>query len=87
MTRIKSSDDITYEQLTSMEKYALCDAAEAHGEIVALMGSREDKRDYASLASKGLLKPVMIKSGRSPEYAYRITQKGWEVYHNREEQP
>lgn len=80
-------DEITYEQLDSMERYALCDAAEAHGETVALMGTRESKRSYESLARKGLLKPVMIKSGRSPEYGYRMSERGWAVYNNRSEQP
>ena len=80
-------DDITYEQLDALERWALCDAAEAHGEMVGLMGTREDKRDYEELARKGLLKRVMIKSGRSPEYAYLMTEKGWYVYSNRKEQP
>jgi gamma-glutamylcyclotransferase (GGCT)/AIG2-like uncharacterized protein YtfP len=73
-------DDITWEELDSMERYALSDAVEARGEVVALTGEREDVRDYENLAQKGLLESVLIKSGRWPRFGYRITQKGYEVY-------
>ena len=31
---------------------------------------------YGRLYSKGLIAPSMIKSGRNPEYAYRLTKDG-----------
>ena len=78
MRHKRYGDEITFETLNTTERIILLDAAESRGELIGFFGPQSEKYGYESLCELGLLKRVLVKSGRSPEYGYLITQKGWE---------